>query len=235
MKYLNYLFLVAILFVGSNLLAQDKVGYIKYQISDISSDNPEIMQQAAMLKNGFMEQYVTSDKTLTVTNTAGMSIIKNLNDKKSGNSTMYMDVMGQKYKVNMTDDDRKSMQGDTDMDISVEKIADETKDILGHKVTKTLIKAASGGEATTIQLWITEELDSGADDFNNMLQLGDEDFKIEGVPLEFTIDANGMMEMTYTATEIKKAGEIDSSVMKIDDTGYEEMSFEQFQRMGGGM
>lgn len=235
MKIFNYLFLLAFIFISSQLIAQDKVGYVKYTITDIHADDPAIMQQASMLKNGYMEQYTSEKKSLTVTNTGGMMITKNITDKATNTATMYMDVMGQKIKVAMTEADRNAMQDD-DADVKVETLKDETKKILGYKTYKTLVKVATEDGNTTIEMWVTNDLDSGAGDFSGMLQVGNDDLKIDGVPLEFVIDANGMMKMTYTAVDVKKQNEIDASVFEIDDSGYQEMDFEQFMNsMGGGM
>ncbi len=234
MKIFNYLFIAAFLFISGQMIAQEKVAYIKYAITDIHSDEPAIMQQAGMLKNGYMEQYTLGNKSMTVTNSAGMFITKTLFNKDTKESTMYMDVMGQKIKVPMSADERDEMQDD-DIDIKVEVLKDETKEILGYKAYKTLLKITSEDGKTTIELWVTEQLKSDAGDFSNMLQVGTDNFEINGVPLEFVIDANGMMQMTYTAQAVKTQGDVDASVFDIDDAGYKVMTLDEFQSSMGGM
>lgn len=235
MKLIKSLFLVAILAIAGNLIAQDKVGYIKYEITNIQSDNPQIQQQASMMKNGYMEQYIGKDKVLSVVNMMGMVITKTLADKESGDATMYMDMMGRKIMIPMTKEQMDKQEAtSTDAEITSERVAGATKDILGYTAHKTLIKVTTDEGSTTMEIWTTDELSADADNFSKMMKLSGDNVKIEGVPLEFTIDANGMMKMTYTASAVKMVGETDYSAMKIDDSGYKKMTFEEFQQTMGG-
>ncbi len=235
MNYFKYIVLTMFIGLVGAIQAQDEVGYIKYNITDIQSDNQMVMQQASMFKNGYMEQYFGADKNLSISNMAGMTVTKTLYDKKTGNSVMYMDIMGRKYKIPMTKEEADSMQSDQDMDVKVEKVTDATKEILGYNTHKVLLKISSEGTTSTIELWVTDQLKGDMTGYNQMLKLTDTDLELEGLPLQMTIDVNGMMQFTYTATEVKDKSEVDPEAMKIDDTGYQEMTMEEFQDAMGGM
>lgn len=235
MKLLKSLFLVAILAIVGNLIAQDEVGYIKYAFTDIQSDNPSIQQQVAMYKNGYMELYIGKSKVLSITNMAGLSVTKNLVNKETGETTLYMDMMGRKIKIHLTKEQQEELQSEKmNTEVDVKKVKGATKEILGYTANKVLFKLTSDKFISTTEIWSTDELNADTEIFMNMIQLGNSDVKIEGVPLQYTINLNGMMKITYTASVVKMVNETDYSVMKIDDTGYTEKSFDEIKSMLGG-
>lgn len=236
MKYLSYFFFVCLLSIGGTVLAQDEVGYIKYGITDIESDNPQIQQQADMMKKGFTETMVNDEKVLVISNMAGMAVSKNLIDKETGNTTMYMDAMGKKIMVDIPKDKSDEMNNKSDVDVSVEKLKDESKEILGYKAYKTLLNVKSENGSSKIEMWTTDEISMDMEKYGQLMNLRGQDIELDGVPLEFTVDANGMMKMTYTAESVKMKDEVDQTKFDVDTTGYKKMTLEEFQQsMGGGM
>ena len=83
---------------------------------------------------------------------------------------------------------------------TVEKTS-ETKDILGYKCTKAIIRSDDGAE---INVFYTSELGSGAINFDNA-QFKD----IDGVMLEFEMPDEGM-SMKFTAVDIQHKNVSDS-------------------------
>lgn len=225
----NFLFLFAIIaLLSSNVIAQNK-GYMKFEITDFKAANPDDPQASMMenmIKGTVTKLYFEDEKALTKINSmGGMSTMKIVMDK-DGNGEMYMEMMGQKIKVDMPKEkieEAKKAQGNDKPEYVHHK--DKTKDILGFKAH--FVEVKTKGDEAKISFWVTDEIKSNA-----MVSQGIDNAEIGGFPLEYTMEIPGQFSMTTKATEYKK--DFDSSVFNFDKTGYTEMNMDDLQNMGGG-
>ena len=233
MKYSNYVLSVLLLFIFTlNTQAQKtlKNGYLKMEVTDIQSDNEQMMQMAGMLKGTFTEIYFTPEKSLTKASVmGGMSETTVLMDNNSKEHVMLMSMMGQKIKINMDEKELEEMQAgqNADMEIAYDHKKDETKEILGYKCHKVDMKMASMGEVS-MSLWVTDQIKSNAHVSN-----GINTEKLGGFPLEYVFSMGGQLNMTMTATKLEK--DFDKGVFNVSTEGYKEMTMEEFMESMGGM
>lgn len=129
-----------------------------------------------------------------------------------GTTTMLLDMMGQKIKVIMDDED---VPEDTE-EPSIEVTA-ETDSISGYLCKKALI--GTGDEP--IEVWFTEDIPNGNSQFK----------ELSGMPMKYTIDQQGMT-VTMTTTEVKTMS-LGKEYFEVPED-YTEMSMEELQSMGGG-
>ncbi|MBT8233509.1 MAG: hypothetical protein HKO66_00200, partial [Saprospiraceae bacterium] len=163
----------------------------------------------------------------------GMIKIKSLVNNADEHLTFLFDAMGQKMMVESTKEERAAMEADQkelveSLDISYDE--DDTKEILGYKCIKATI---SGDEEFPMDFSMYVSRDIKA---SNELIQGLQGIDLDGFPLEYIMEME-QMSMTYTATELKT--EIDASVFEINTSGYQKMTFQEFQEQmgafGGGM
>jgi hypothetical protein len=231
MKHLKLFLLATIVLFGLQAATgQIDKGYIKMEITDVSSDNEQMMAMADMFKNSFTEIYFSPEKAFTVVNMmGGMNVTKVLMDMKTNENVMLMSMMGQKIKIKLDKAELDQMQGGGEQapQINYEHFRDETKEIVGFKCHKVKISgdAAQGADMT---LWVTDKIKTAAHVTN-----GIEVEALEGFPLEYVISLAGQLEMTMKATAFEK--DFDKSVFEVDTTGYKEMTMDQFMEQMGGM
>jgi len=228
MKKTILILLVFISVFINKSFAQDK-GFVKYEITEFKLDNPDDPQMKMaenMIKNTTTKLYFEKDRALTKINSmGGMSIVKIIMDK-DGNSEMYMDMMGQKILVKMPIEEVEKMKKDNDAkEPEYVHHKDQTKEILGYKTH--LVEVKSDQENASMTMWITEEIKT-----NGVVSQGMDNSKIGGFPMEYTVSIPGQFSMTTKATEFKK--DFDKSVFDFDKSGYNEMSMDALQNMGGG-
>lgn len=233
MKQLRFLLALAMVVVGmSSTMAQIEKGYIKMEITDVYSDNEQVMAMADMFKGSFTEIYFTPEKAYTNVNMMnGMNTTQVLMDKKTNENMMLMSIMGQKMKIDMNEDELKEMQtGSETPQMDYKHHKDVTKEILGFKCHKVDIS----GEATqgaNMTMWVTEEISTDAH-VTNGIQVD----MLKGFPLEYVISMGGQIELTMKATDFKK--DFDEAVFNVKTDGYKAMTMDEFlesmSSMGGG-
>jgi hypothetical protein len=229
MKHLINLFLLVVPFVAITAQKTIDKGYVKMEITEVSSDDPQAAMQLEMMKGTVTEVFFTEGKYKTTMNMmGGMIKMNNLVDTKTNRMDMLFDAMGNKMWVETDTEKAKGKSpGAQDMsDFKVEYDKKQTKIILGYNAYKATI-SSSGGQAMTIEGWVTEEIKTDA----NIIQ-GMEDLKLQGFPLEFSI-INPQMKLTFTATEIK--GDVADSEFVLKTDGYKKLTAEEFQEMMGSM
>ncbi|MDF1696877.1 MAG: hypothetical protein P1U56_13630 [Saprospiraceae bacterium] len=233
MKHLINFFLLLVPFVG--VTAQNTIdkGYVKIEVTEATSDNPQAAMQLEMMKGTVTEVFFKDGKYKTsMSMMGGMINMTNLVNQESNAMDMLIDAMGQKMWVNTNIEEAKKTQpGAQDMsDFKVEYDKSVTKTILGYEAYKTTITGPSTG-GMKIEGFVTEEIKTDA----NIIQ-GMEDLKLAGFPLEFSI-VNPQMTLTFTATDIK--GEVADSDFVLNTEGFKKMTQEEFAEMmnamGGGM
>lgn len=205
-----------------SLTAQVTEGNVKYSI-DMSSTNPEMQMQLAMMQGSTFELSFLGDQTRSEMNMGSMMKIVTITDAKAEGAVMLMSGMMGNTAVKMTADDLKKNTDETpEAEIT---LTDETKDIQGFKCKKAIVTNEEGVESV---IWYSEEIavnKLGQNYLNN---------KVPGFPLEFEMN-QGEVKMTMTSTEFNK--KLDKKLVKtmFDTTipeGYTEMSPEQLGNIG---
>ena len=232
MKRLGLLLFAVFGFSMFSLQAQDKLneGYIKYEITDILSEDEQMQAMLGMMKGTTNEVYFNKKQALTKMNMMGgmmkMTFLSNLEDKSG---TMLFDAMGQKYMVPMSAEDAKVQEekmAENTGNIEFEYLKDDVKTIAGYECYRVAMKSTDI-EGFEMSAYVTEDIISDA----NIMQ-GIESTKLKGFPLEYIVN-NGQFSMVFSAIEILK--ELDITVFNIDTKGFKEMTMEEFQDAMGQM
>lgn len=233
MKHLINLFLLLVPIVSISAQKSIESGYVKIEITEVDSDDPQIAAQLEMMKGMTTELYFSKEKyKTTMTMMGGMVKMNNVVDIETNSLDILIDAMGQKVWVNTDKDTAKESQpGAQDMsDFKVEYDKTKTKDILGYSAYSATIKSESNPNMT-IEGWVTEDIKTDA----NMIQ-GMDDLKLEGFPLEFSV-LNSNTKLTFKAVEVKES--VDADVFVLKTAGYQKLTPEEFKEMmgafGGGM
>lgn len=232
MKHFINLFLLLVPIVTISAQKTIDNGYVKLEITEVASDDPNTAAQLEMMKGMTTELFFSKEKyKTTMTMMGGMIRMNNIVDVETKNIDMLIDAMGQKLWVNTNTDKAKEGPGAQDMsDFKVEYDKTKTKDILGYSAYSATITSESN-PGMTIEGWVTEDIKTDA----NIIQ-GMDDLKLQGFPLQFSVINSGAT-LTFSATEIKES--VDDSVFVLKTDGYQKLTPEEFQEMmgafGGGM
>src|SRR6056297_567545 len=198
-------------------------GSVKFEITEVTSDNPQLAGQLEMMKGSTMTIFVKEDQQLTSMNMMnGMMQQKMIMDKENNSMLMLMDMMGRKIKVDMPMDDADM----DDVDVNIEYFEDDRKEIAGYDTYKAVMITKAEGQEVELETYITDEFKFDG----KMIQNAPGSKQLRGMPLEYTIK-QPQLSMTFTAQEILTS--VDDSVFDIDTEGYEEMDPEELQNMGG--
>lgn len=235
MKKLTFLTLLlaflTIPFVNAQTVITE--GSIKFELSDVKTDNEQMKMGLDMMKGMTMEMIFNKTYSLTKMNMmSGMMVTQTLVNLDSKDMTMLFDMMGQKIKVVGNTDKIKEDAGKAAAPkIDVTEFKSENKEIMGYSCYKVEMKVGGENEMQMFA-YITPEIKASSKHMQ-----GFEDVNLKGFPLEFTMEMAGMMTMTYTAIEVNKS--VDDASFKLKDEGYELKTMEEFQQsmgaMGGGM
>ncbi len=225
-KILNIAF--AVILGVSGLFAQKTEGHITYSVS-MSSDDPQMAQQTAMMEGSTFDLYFTDKVTRSEMKMGSLMTVATI--VEPGNDqllTLMSGMIGQKaIKTTLTEIDAMKDEEDTDMqDYDVFLVEGESKKIAGYNCKKAIVTDEDGNETI---FWYTEDLAAnprGQSYLNS---------KINGVPLEFEINQKGF-KMSFVATNVEtsipKAKQKELFSMEIPE-GYTEMTLEQMQQMQG--
>jgi GLPGLI family protein len=218
MKNFKKLAFVAFAIVSTQIYAQTKTGAVTYEMS--MPDNEEM---AAMGTNTIKISFDEKSSATQMDMMGGMISVKTISIDKNNpkEARMLMDMMGKKYEVT------GSSEGFGNTDVASLKDAEsvtydkkETKEILGYKCYKALVKMTSGVVNT---FFITEAI--------AVQSLPTDKLKLSGFPLEVEVNsANG--KVLLVATAVDKAPS--ASCFKIPE-GYKKVTQEELQQELGGM
>jgi len=229
MKHLINLFLLLVPFVAIDAQKTLDEGYVKMEITEATSDDPQMAMGLEMMKGSATEIFFMEGKYKTTMNMmGGMVKMENMVDTETNKMDMLMDAMGSKMWVNTDlDEAKKNKPANRNMeDFKVEYDKSDTKTILGYNAYKATITIPDQ-PGMSVEGYITEEIKTDA----NIIQ-GMEDLKLKGFPLEFSI-VNPQMKMTFAATDIKDSVEKGVFILKTD--GYKKMTMKEFTDAMGGM
>lgn len=225
------LFVLMISVVAIN--AQMDKGFIKVEITDVSSDNEQMAMQLEMMKGTETNYYFSGDKYVTkMSMMGGMVNMENHINTKTKKMDMLMDAMGSKLWVDTNLDEAKSGQEAlTNEDVNISYDKSDTKKIHGLDAYKFTMEVPNPQMKMNISGYLTEEINTEG----NLIQ-GMEKVSLAGFPLEFTVK-NSVMEMKMEATEVSK--DVNAGIFDLKTDGYKKMTWSEFQTqmgsMGGGM
>jgi len=219
--------LIAMFTVSFTVNAQITEGTVTLEIVEASSSDPQ-MGMLGMLKGATTTIHFNEDKSVTAMDMMG-GMVKTTNyiDNKANKMDMLMDAMGNKIWVQSDLETAKAQQKQPGIE-NAEVVHDksDTKEILGYKAHKVTIKIPNT-EGMVVTGYVTDEIKTDA----SVIQ-GTEGLKLDGFPLEFTID-NPQMKLVIQAKEVKN--EVDKAMLSPNTTGYTKMTMEEFSKSMGGM
>ena len=195
-QIINILLAVLVFGSASAQMVMDK-GYIKMEMTDISSTGAQAAD-LGMLKGAEMEVHFAGDKVLTSINLmGGMMNMSTLVDKSINKTDILINAMGSKMWAEETSEGAKKNEVSKAVEgMKVTYDESQTKEILGYKVTKATITRADQ-PGMKMEAWVAKGIKIASDFIPGM-----EDLKLEGYPLEITIDANGT-KMSIVTKDIK--------------------------------
>ena len=197
--------------------AQTK-GKLTYSI-DFTSDKPEMSAALPMMQGSGMEFFFTPDNTRANVTIGMMMTMNTIVDLKAKKGLMLMQMMGSKIAtpLDLSQPSPANISNYTKVDSKP-----ETKDVLGFKAEKAVFKDQDGNNYT---VWFTKSLKPNMDRIEQLNM-----FKVDGLPLEFEFEAQGM-KSKFTATKFEK--DVDNALfsLKIPE-GFQEMSEEELSNMG---
>jgi hypothetical protein len=182
-------FYLASIFVATISFSQISEGKVTYDLN-FNSSIPEVKQQLAMMQGSKFINYFSPDFFRSEMDMGMIMKQITITDYKKGEAILLIDGIVGKKAAKMNSSDVKPEQHN----IELEK-TDETKKIAGFLCNKVI--AHVNDDLSTV-MWITNEISTSAAEnikyFNG---------KIEGYPLEFEIEANGVA-LNFKATEVEK-------------------------------
>ena len=217
MKNLKQIALVAFAIFSTQFYAQTKTGAVTYEMT--MPDNEEM---AAMGSNTIKISFNEKSTATQIDMMGGMISIKTITlDKNNAKDTrMLMDMMGQKYEVT------GESGGFGNSDVASLKDAEsvtydkkDTKEILGYKCYKAVVKMAGG---TTSNFYVTEAIATQGK--------ADDKIKLSGFPLEIEVNSE-KGKMIMLATAFDKAP---TATCFTVPEGYEKVTQEELQQKLGG-
>jgi len=197
MKRISFLLLVISFFTSTAIHAQTELneGVIKFEITDVTSDDPQIAAQLGMMKGGTSDVYFMKGKSVTKVNMmGGMMKTTILSNSDDDTGTMLFDAMGQKYMIPISAADKasnKEKSAETMGDFEFVYDKEDKKSIAGYDCYKVVIKSEKM-EGMEMSAYVTPDIKSGAE-----VMQGVDMGKMEGFPLEYTVSQGGQFSMVF--------------------------------------
>ena len=215
--------------VGVCLFGQTMTdGTITMSVTDVEVTKPEMQQMVSAMKGtNQVIQFNKNQQKVTVDMMGGLVKVRTYQDFDKGTSENYMDMMGQKIKMQAEDmkktqEQAKELLGDN----KVMYDKSDKKTILGRECYKGTLDIEVEGQPFQMAFYLTEDIKVPQAFIQNMGGI-----ELTGTPLELVMDL-GMMKMTYTATEILE--EVEQDFFAKPEGDYKEMTAEELQQMGLG-
>lgn len=221
-KYILLFVLLITLGASNDIFSKDFSGVIIY---NITYDETKMDPQMVAMMPKTLKMMIKGAKVKTEMS-MGMGTNVNIFDSETMTGSMLMDMMGQKFAIEMNTADIEE-ELEEGPDVKVEK-SDETKDIAGYSCSKAVVKVlkANGETEYQMEVFYTDELGSGGINMDNPM------FKdIEGVMLEYTIKEENMdMKLTAISVDNKKVSDSEFEIPE----GFKKVTQEELQQMFGG-
>lgn len=182
----SYPILFFIAFVPSFCHAQFE-GSVSYDVTYHAMDENKKEMLSMLPKESSL--YVKGKRSLFEQEVAGGGRQSFLIDSDKGSGILIMQFIGQAYKVEMTEDEIKTLKKPKELDFLT---SEETKTISGYVCNK--IQAISGSDTLDVFYSIDLKTESAFPPFED----------IEGLPLQYELIRGGV-KMKYTAVEVKRS------------------------------
>jgi GLPGLI family protein len=225
MQKITLLVIAIILSCGYSANAEPK-DFSGIVIYNISYDNADVDPQMMAMMPKTLKMMIKGGKTRTEMSMGGMGTNVNIFDSETNSGVMLMDMMGQKFAMELSADDiEEELEEGPDVKVDV---TSETKEIAGYICKKAIVKVLkdNGSVEAEMEVYFTDELGSGAINSNEPM------FKdIDGVMLEYSIkEENITMKMTAVSVDKKKLSDSEFEIPE----GYKKVTEEELQNMFGG-
>lgn len=221
---------ISMFFLLANFgIAQDIMneGHLRLEITEVGAEDEQMAGMLQMMKGSYSDFYFDKNNSLASMNMmGGMMEITTLTKTKSGEVTMLFNAMGTKNYVESTEDEREKMNEGSLPEITVDYDESDTKEILGYKTKKANI-SIKGQADMKMTAYVAPEIK-----LSNKVVQGLESIKLDGFPLAYEINVNGI-RLVMTATELDK--KVDSGVFNINTEGYTKTTLEELTKSLGGM
>jgi len=145
-----------------------------------------------------------------------------ISDNSNGTGTMLMNMMGNKWAININRDEmlkQKDQEGKTKV-----VVTNETKSIAGFKCKKAIVSIMVKNEEKSFDAWFTKELKI-KNSFSSQIE------GIDGFLMEFVSSQNGM-SMKMTARSLESMSVSDSEF--VIPEGYQVKTMDELKNMGKG-
>ena len=209
--------------ISSDSLAQKtiKEGSVIYELTDITSDAPEVQ----MMKGSRMNLYFSKKmQKLEMSMMGGLLEITTITDLSTEENTMLTNMMGNKAMVKMSKEESEKQQEKNmkpEYDITYGK--NDTKKIAGYNCYKAVLKSKDGD---VINTYVTDEFQTKLKFFTEMFP------GLKVFPMEYSIENEGFA-LVFSAQEVNT--KVDSDTFDIPSEGYTEMTMEEFEKQMGGL
>ncbi len=213
----------------STIQAQLSEGTMTLEITDVTSDNPQVAAMSDMMKGNQTVVYFKDGTSLTKMNMMDGMIKIDVRVDSEENTDMLMEMMGNKMWVAATKAENDRMKAENDnpleeMEISYDE--GDTKEIAGYDCYKMIVTFPDADNAS-LEAYITEGLKINAPVIQGVELEG-----FKGFPLEYTFN-NGMMNITVTTASLETT--VDASVFDLNTSGFQKMTMQELMDMMGGM
>lgn len=206
--------------------AQLEEGFISYEI-EVSSDNPDMAMAVTMFAGSKMDLYFDDNKARTELNMGTYMNMSTVVDNETKEVLLLMGgMMGNKAVLTNTDEMGAKDTAEEEIEDPKITLTSEEKEIAGYNCKKAIIADEEGNE---VEYWYTEDIKPVSTDEKSTIS------KLPGLALQYSLD-NGEMIMTFTASKIEDSLDKKTKKEKFSfeiPSGYEEMTFEQFSKIGG--
>ena len=215
--------------IATLALSAQNEGTITLEITDVSSDNPQVASYADMMKGNQTFVYFKESTSLTKINMMGGMVKVDIKVDEEESTDVLMEMMGQKIWVNTTKAESDRMKAESDnpmaeMDIAYDE--GDTKTIAGYECYKMSVEFPDAPEGS-LTAYITDDISVRPPIIN-----GVEVSEFKGFPLEYTFN-NSMMSLTVTTTSFEQS--VDDGVFALNTSGYQKMTMQEFMDMMGSM
>lgn len=197
--------------------AQITEGKIAYEIK-MSSNNPEIEMQLAMMQGSKLEMVFSEEKSKQQVSMGGFMTTTTISDSKTGETITLMDGMMGKIAMRMNANDAADEENEVG-EFEFEFV-NETRQILDYTCHKAIMVDEAGNESI---FWYSKEIQAPKTESQYIQK------EIPGMPLEFTM-VSPEVTMTFTATELStKLKKGDKNFSMVIPEGYSEMTPDQMR------
>lgn len=214
------LLLLSCLFLAVFANAQDFEGKVVYDIKLPATLDPQMKmmmpkEAVGYFKDGKVRMETQAAMGMTTTSIA---------NSKSGESVVLMNVMGSKYAIKGSGDDKEEKEM---MERTEVKLSDSTKTVAGYTCKKAVVTFTTKetNEKVNMNLWYTKDIKATNKHISGPMG------KIDGFILEYSFSQQGI-DMLFSASAVTKQA-VEESLFTVP-ADYKFMTQEELKKAFGG-